>query len=430
MSGNGGGGSGNGGASGAGAEPGTSLLDRITVSDVTAPEGAKPGVRNWRIWRSVAFRVAPIYTAPLANCGTLVCITTGTNDAPTPRVLRLGPDDALIDARALDAGRECRGIAAEPDGHYAVLLFDNAGDRITMKRFDAAGTENWTRELVNADNKPTDFGIGDSRMEFGNGKYGAYYHVHSDSGHEGDTLKWVDAAAGTESTEWGWGCSHSMSNVLRFNANAGAFLPACVTDCYPGTSGDFATDSVGGIYLNHDDGKVMDIDAGCNGSVAAELGSAAAAPSGHKLVFNAHQNPMTRGQASYDADTMNQDIGFSSISGSFDASPVVWLTSTADADEADSSIARWQPAGESAEQYVVGWREAPASYKLAVVDAAGAFVAQPIEVGARAKWGERDDPFREHYDGDVVWAWFDAAGSTTLHFARLRSGKSHECAAF
>jgi len=406
------------------------LLDRITVTDLTTPEGVKPGVSNWRIWRSVGLAVAPVYTAPLANCGTLICITTGSNDAPTPRVLRLGPDDKLIDTRTLDAGRECRGIAAEPDGHYAVLLFDDAGDRITMKRFDAAGAENWARNLVNSDNKPTDFRIGESRMDFGNGKYGAYYHVHSDSGHEGDTLKWVDAAAGTETTQWGWGCSHSMSNVLRFHPTANTFLPACVTDCYPGTSGDFATQSIGGIYLNHDDGKVLDVDAGCNGRVAAELGSAAAAPSGHKLVFNAHQNPAAHGQSSYNADTMNQDIGFTGTSAGFDASPVVWLTNTPDADEADSTIARWQPAGESAEQYVVGWRESAQSYKLALVDGAGAFIAQPIDVGTRAKWGERDDPFREHHNGDVVWAWFDAARSTTLHFARLSSGVSRECAAF
>ena len=412
------------------------MPDRISVTDITTTAGVKPGVRNWRIWRSVALAVAPIYTAPQANCGTLVCITTGTNEAPVPQVLRLGPDDRLAQTYSLDAGHECRGIAAEPDGHFAVLLWDNAGDRIYVKRYDAAGAPGWTRELVNADNNPTDFGIGDSRMEFGAGRYGAYYHVHSDSGHEGDTLKWVDAASGAETTAWGWGCSHSMSNVLRFQREGSTFLPACVTDCYPGTSGDFAANSKGGIYVSGDNRrgmniKVMDVDAGCNGSVAAELGSGAAAQAGFKLIFNAHRNPMTPGQQSYNADTMNQDIGFSSIGANFSAGPVVWLTDTPAIDENDSSIARWQPAGETTEQFVVGWHEPDSSsYKLATVDATGAFRTEPVSIGERAHWGERDDPFREHYNADVVWAWFDAARSTTLHFARLKSGATYECATF
>jgi hypothetical protein len=222
-----------------------------------------------------------------------------------------------------------------------------------------------------------------------------------------------------------------MSNVLRFHPSGGSFLPACVTDCYPGTSGDLATNSKGGIYLNHDDGKVMDVDAGCNGSVAAELGSAAPAQGGFKLVFNAHRNPMTPGQRSYDANTMNQDIGFSSVAANYSPGAVVWLTDTPSIDEADSSIARWQPAGESTEQYLVGWYEPDSmTHKLATLDAAGSFREQPLSVSPRARWGERDDPFRTHFNGDVVWAWFEAARSTTLRFARLKSGGTVECAGY
>jgi hypothetical protein len=49
---------------------------------------------------------------------------------------------------------------------------------------------------------------------------------------------------------------------------------------------------------------------------------------------------------------------------------------------------------------------------------------------SRAHSGQRDDPFRVHTNHDVVWGWFDAAGATTLHFARLRSGGSAQCATF
>jgi hypothetical protein len=211
-----------------------------------------------------------------------------------------------------------------------------------------------------------------------------------------------------------------------------SFLPVCVTDCYPGTSGNFATNSIGGIYLNHSASKVMDVDAGCNGSVAGEIGSAAIGPNGWTIVFNAHQAPATLGQSSYDPGSMNQDIGFAAIGSGLGAGAVVWLTDTPAEDEADSSIARWRPVGDTAEQYVVGWAEPSGgySYKLARVDAAGAFLEGPVDITALAEWGRRDDPFRQHYNGDIVWAWFDSPGSTTLQFARLVSGGTHSCASF
>jgi hypothetical protein len=392
------------------------------TSDLTVPEGVMAGTRNWRIWGSRSLVIAPVYTAPLADCGTLVCYTTDAGGTPTAKVARIDSSDHLTTTLTLEAGRECRGLAVEPDGHFAALLWDDAGDRMFMTRFDAAGSSTWTTEFTNADNRPDDFGIGESRVDFGGGQYGAYYHVHSDSGHEGDTLKWADASNGTESTEWSWGCSHSMSNVLRYNTTLSTFMSACVTDCYPGTSGDFATNSKGGIYLNRRQ-KVMDVNAGCNGRVAGELGSGAPSSDGWKVVFNTHQNPMTLGQSSYDEATMNQDVGFVSVASDFSRSSVVWLTSTPGIEEANSAIARFVPSGDPAEQYVIGWTEpgAPAKYLLARLDPAGAVLEGPIDVSGKARWGERDDPFREHH-GDVVWAWFDAAGSTVLHVSRVRSG--------
>ena len=176
------------------------MLDRINVTDVTTPAGVKPGVRNWRIWRSVALAVAPIYIAPLANCGTLVCNTTGTNEAPAPQVLRLGADDRLVGSHSLDAGHECRGIAAEPDGHFAVLLWDNAGDRIYVKRFDAAARRaGRPSSPTPTTTRPTSA----SARAAWNSAAAATAPTTTctrTSGHEGDTLKWVDAASGAETT--------------------------------------------------------------------------------------------------------------------------------------------------------------------------------------------------------------------------------------
>ena len=424
---------GTGSGAGGGGAPTGALLDRLSTTDVTVPAGVKPGVRNYRVWGATMLRVAPVYVAPMANCGTLVCYTSGTAAAPNARVVRLDAADRAAGALDLGAGLECRGVAAEPDGHFAALLWDGATDRIWVRRFDVAGVMTWSTELTNADNHPTDFGIGESRLEFGNNRYGAYYHVHSDSGHEGDTLKYTDAATGSQTTQWAWGCSHSMSDLLTFHPTSNTFLASCVTDCYPGTTGDnFATTSIGGVYTNNRN-KVMSVAAGCNGSVAGELGGAAVAPSGWKIVFNAHQGTVALGQSSYSTSAMNQDIAFASIgSNAMLSGGVVWLTTTTGVSEADSALARWQPEGDTTEQYLVGWMTpgTAAAYNLARLSATGTCLENPTNVVSKARWGPRDDPFRVAANRDVVWAWFDAAAATTLHVARLRSGGTAQCAAF
>lgn len=410
------------------------LPDRLQVASVTAPAGVIPGTSNFRIWGSSSLAVGPVFTAPYGDCGTLVGYTTGSIASPRARVARLNAQDQLVTTYDLGAFT-VRGLATEPDGHFAALLWDQTPSPKSLKvtRYDAKGAAGWSMSLDNAAAAPTDFGIGESRLEYGGGKYGAYFHVHgspgsSFDGHEGDALHWLDAANGAHTVGWSWGCSHSMSQLLRYSAAASLTLPICVTDCYPGTTGsNFATDSIGGLYLNHNQTKVRDFDGGCNGSVAAELGSAAPAPAGWKLVFNGHKNAATNGQSSYNKTTMNQDIGFVSIASNKTAGTIVWLTTTPE-NEANASISAWKPAGDSAEQYVVGWSSGT-SFKLGRVSAAGAFLENPVTL-ANAKWGNRDDPFRDHLNGDIVWAWFDAAGSTTLKFARLRSGGTATCAKY
>ncbi len=404
--------------------PAATLPERLTVTTIAAPAGVMAGDNNWRIWGSSSLRVAPVFTVPLVSCGTLVGYTTGTN-APTARVARLAADDTLVTTHDLGAF-ELRGLAAEPDGSFAALLWDRTVDpaQLHVRRIAPDGAPGWRTDLVDTLAAPTDFGIGESRLEYGDGRYGAYYHVHGISGfadgHEGDQLKWLTAATGAMSNGWSWGCSHSMSELLRYEPTSRAFLAACVTDCFPGTSGDFATSSIGGIYLDRAR-KVLDIDAGCNGSVAGELGGAAPAPAGWKLVWNSHQNPATLGQQSYAPNSMDQDIGFAPIAADLTPGAVVWLTSTPGMDENNATIARWSPDGDDAEQYVVGWALGETRY-LAQVSPVGSMLASPIAIDA--SWGERDDPMRTHANGDLVWSRFDSAGATSFRFARVRSGRA------
>src|SRR5262245_4424008 len=67
-------GSGAAGAAGSGGGtvglPSGTLAERIGTVEVSAPAGIKAGVRNWRIWTSQMLKVSPIFTVPLADCGT------------------------------------------------------------------------------------------------------------------------------------------------------------------------------------------------------------------------------------------------------------------------------------------------------------------------------------------------------------------------
>jgi hypothetical protein len=407
---------------------GTPLVDRIGVATVTAPAGVMDGDSNWRIWGRQSLRVAPVFTVPLADCSTLVGYTTGTAAAPMARVAKLDVNDQLV--ATFDVGAfVLRGLAAEPDGHFGALLWDSNAKTIRVTRFDASGASPRESALTDAIWSPTDFGIGESRLEFGDGKYGAYFHVHGVSGtftgHEGDSMLWIDAASGAVTNGWSWGCSHSMSDLLRYEPTSKKFLSACVTDCFPGTNGaDFPTVSIGGVYLDHAR-KVIDVDGGCNGSVAGELGGMAPTSSGWKLVFNSHQNAAAMGQTSYVAASMNQDIGFSAIAANGTAGAVTWLTTTP-ANEGNASIAAWN--GDGADEYVIGWAEIGAgnarTYKLGRYSSTGGLVFEPADVTSTVKWGERDDPFRTTPSGDIVWAWFDAAGATSFKLARIRSSGS------
>lgn len=420
--------------------PPTTLDTRLTTTNTTTPAGVMSGDGNYRIWGSESLGVAPVFTVPYPDCGTLIGYSTGSYPNPRARVARLNAQDQLVTTYDLGPG-VLRGLADEGEGHWGALIWDFKGtdspmNQMVVRRYDKNGAQVFSTGLDNSQVGPTDFNIGESRLEFGAGKYSAYYHVHGTNmgyfayGHEGDQLIHVDAATGAQTNGWTWGCSHSMSELLRFSPAAGTTLPICATDCYPGTvGGNFATDSIGGIYLSNQQ-KVRDFDGGCNGSVATELGSAAAAPAGWKLVFNGHQNAAMNGQSSYNKATMNQDIGFVGIASNKTVGSIVWLTNTSGSSEANSSIARWQPAGDATEQYVVGWTATSlgGTYYLSRVNAAGAFLEGPITI-ANAKWGRRDDPFRVHRNGDVVWAWFDMSGSTTLKFARLKSNGTAMCMA-
>jgi hypothetical protein len=143
------------------------LGDRLVVSTITTPAGVIPGDSVWRIWGTGSLKVGPVYTVPFADCGTLVGYTTGSTSSPRARVARIDAMDHLVTTYDLGAFT-LRGLAAEADGHWAALLWDQAPNpkSLHVTRYAANGTPGWTTSLDNALAAPTDFGIGESRLEF------------------------------------------------------------------------------------------------------------------------------------------------------------------------------------------------------------------------------------------------------------------------
>eukprot|EP01134_Creolimax_fragrantissima_P002380 CFRG2380T1 len=415
------------------------IQDSLLTSEIELPMFIKNGGYNFRIWGSKSMGASRIYTEAIAGDNIFVGWTGNDSSA---YVSLISSQNKLVRTDRFQ-NYELRGLVAHDDGTYAVFLWDESATadngidsgRIYLKSVNNAGSVLWSTDIVVDSASPDKFTIGDSRVTYGDSKYGLYFHVGSYSGHEGDALVFVNAddgqiIANSESKGFHWGCSHSMSNILSYNPNtttSNHFLPVCVTDCYPGTKGDFDKNSKGGIYVNNQH-FIMDVAGECNGRVAAELGGVALAGASWRMVYNAHQASFEVGQE-HDLPG-NQDIAFVKISSDRQLDgQIKWLTNTLN-DEANSAIARFAPASSTSSEYLVGWTENDSAYKLVLVDDEGNFVGSEgvVDVTDLTRWGERDDPFRTTTSGSVVWA--SAMGLTDdndaytnrLLISRFRSG--------
>jgi len=324
-------------------------------------------------------------------------------------------------------GRRVRGMVALNDTSFGVLGWVPARYYNESKMFiskwspmknDGMPTMIYETELV-CGNYPNEFGIGDSRMELdANGDFYAYFHVHSDSGHEGDAYFRVNAETGVSKVIWGWGCSHSMSNLLSYHPILNTTLSVCVTDCYPGTKGDFANNSIGGLYTE-DRNLLHVISGGCNGCIAGEVGMVAPIyEGGWALIFSSHSVDLGKGQAACRSD-YTQDIGLAIVDTQKKLQEnVVWLTLTPE-NEKDPAIARYgafcgngtcEEVGQKEQLFLVGWKIGT-SGRIAVMDKTGWLKAGPFDVShvqidgkvVSVSWGGRDDTWRTLDDGSVAW---------------------------
>ncbi|ELP89635.1 hypothetical protein EIN_201600 [Entamoeba invadens IP1] len=200
----------------------SSLKDKITTHEVTLPANLLGGESNWRIY-------------------TISQLSSNTNN-----ILRIDTFNEY----------SVRGLYTKPDGSYGVLLWNTNTSLIYFRKVDETGKEVYTKHLelqqqwipssVLAESDKG-YGIGDSRVNYGDGKFHIYTHVHSDptedskQGHEGDALFTVTDDGEVEKV-WPWGCSHMMSGLQGWNNKTKTMIHVCDFDSYPGL-GIFAENS-------------------------------------------------------------------------------------------------------------------------------------------------------------------------------------------
>lgn len=374
------------------------IPDRTSTTTLTLPAALEPNRGNWCTWGFCSL-TPRLYHHPLADGRTLV----GWTDSA------LNGHVSVVSGSAITAtfdfpARPVRGLVGHDDGSFAVLLLERSGtttiddDATWLSRRNAAGVEQWSVRVTSASNASND--VGDSRLGYGGGVYGAYLSVHgisgSTAGHEGDEYRRVSDAGATLTGGWTWGLSHSMAQLIDWHPGTSSLLTAGTSDCYPGK----------GLYAGRTR-LLWAADGDCAGRAQVMLGQMAAAANQRWLVaFNAIE------RAGFPA----KGVGLASFAPTGSAA-ITWLTNTTGADERDPVLARIG-AGLGSNRFLVGWRLlSNGEYRLAVVDSTGALIEGPTVVSPAVKWGYRDDSFRTRPDGSVSWVRGDA-GSTTLRLHR------------
>ena len=372
--------------------PSASLKDQITKVTVALPQPLEEEAGSWCTWGGCS--ISPrLYHEPLADDRTLVGWTDSSGNGHVS-VISGSTVERTFDFPA----KSVRGLVAHDDGTFAVLLWDPDTDIIWLSKRGENGDEIWTTNL-NSEIAIADFWLGDGRLAYGNGLYIAYFTVKGVSGgftgHHGDQLTFVDDNGVIQDGGWGWGCSHSMAELVSYRADLDQFVAVCSSDCFPGK----------GIFINSSH-QVYEADGNCGGNVSAQLGQFALGEGSWKLVFNALDRPGYEGHG----------IALATIDADYQ-SDFTWLTNTDGSYERDPVIARLGSDGET-ERYLVGWTTTnDEAYWLGIIDGEGNFLAGPEDVtSAGVRWGNRDDSFRMRADGSVSWVQGDEMRRTLRLF--------------
>ena len=372
--------------------PAATLKSLVTKVSLTLPRPLAGAVNSWCTWAWCT--ITPrLYHEPLAGGGALVGWTDSSGNGHVSVISAANHLTQTFDY----AGHSIRGLVAHSDGTFATLRYDSGSTIMWLSKYNANGAQVWATNIKGSLTRFDD-DIGDSRLAYGNGIYGAYFSVYGVSGwvqgHNGDQLTYVNSSGAVQSGGREWGCSHSMAALINYHPSLAKFMPVCSSDCYASK----------GILI--DDSQVAyPCDGNCGGLVSAQLGQVAQAASAWKLVYSAMDRPGFPGKG----------IGLATINSSFQSS-TVWLTNTSGTYEQDPVIARLGTTIGS-DRYLVGWRTSNnGNFYLGVIAGDGSFKF-PLELVSSGgiTWGNRDDSLRTRSDGKVSWVQ-GSPTSTTLNY--------------
>ncbi len=366
----------------------TGLKSLVTQTSVTLPASLAASTGSWCTWGGCT--IGPrLYHEPLASGRVLIGWTDASGNGHVSII-----NGASVEQTTNFAGQEIRGLVAHSDGKFGVLLWTPSTQIMWVSKRNADGSPVWSTN-INSTIAAAEFWLGDGRLTYGNGLYGAYFTVKGTSGgftgHYGDQLSYVNDSGIKQASGWDWGCSHSLAQSLSYHPTLNQFAPVCSSDCYASK----------GILVN-DSQIVYTGDGNCGGNASAQLGQTTPGGTVWKVAFNAVTRPGFDGRG----------VALGTITGAFQTS-YVWLTNTTGDYERDPVLGRLGTSLTS-DRYLVGWMTTNDSvYRLGVINGNGQFIAGPEEVSsASIGWGNRDDSFRTGADGRVSWVYGVAGGNS------------------
>jgi hypothetical protein len=429
------------------AEAQPTIAPRITTTTITLPAALEAATDNFCTWGFCTGFSPRLYQAPMTNGSTLIGWTDASGNGHVSLV-----SGGTIQQTFNFTATPVRGLVVHPDNSFAVLLLNFAApptppavpqNFMTLSLLTASGTTQWTTSLANSTapigtvpgafpNPPTfgGQGIGDSRLGYGGGMYGAYFSVFANpdstgTSHDGDQYTLVNNSGVIQTGGWNWGLSHSLAELIDYQPNLARLTALGVTDCFPSPAMWADTSADGGPQH-----LIFAGDGNCAGNTAVQLGQMAAFTGGNWLVaFNAQSEAaFTDALGNMHPAFTGQGVGVVSFNGSYTATPVTWLTTSdpTGTDEFDPVLAR-VGTGLASNRFLVGWHlQTEGTFNMAVINPA-ATVLSPVEaVSPTAGWGNRDDSLKSRPDGSISWLEGTAGGTTLQLFRYAETTPTHD----
>ncbi|ELP89351.1 hypothetical protein EIN_287870 [Entamoeba invadens IP1] len=365
--------------------------EKITPYEVTLPVNLLGGEYTFRTYTQGTFSVR-LFPSSDANNNIYIGYTD-TNGLGT--VIKVKAKTNTILRTDKFTGYSVRGLTVKDDGSYGVFLWNTEAGSIYFSKVDSSGQILFTknldlRNLYYPSSVPArgdkGYGIGDSRLNYGNGLFHAYTHTHSDEGHEGDALFTI-SDDGTVKTIWGWGCSHMTSGLQGWNSQTNTMIHICDSDAYP-AFGMFAEADRSNTLYTHI--------ANMGGYSGGELGGVVENGDGWLLIMNSITPEVVHNGVPVYTPNGVQDIGVVSIGKNKKRTNVNFIKQNAQTKN-NGCIAKY------GEKFLVGYTEDNTKFYLGTIDSSATMKDQFEEVTDVTGWGDRDDSFRSLNSGNIFW---------------------------